>query len=99
MAVVGLGDIHVHADVMLTGHHFSGTARPFGDLGMVERLDHVGLLERARLRVPPAYGAKLLMFSTRGKNEVRYGALPPHHRINGEHQMDENRIAGTREGN
>src|SRR6202522_2737313 len=49
MAVVGLGDIHVHANVMLTGHHFSGTARPLGDLGMVERLDHVVLLERAGL--------------------------------------------------
>src|ERR1700677_906964 len=49
MAVVGLGDVHVHANVMLTGHHFSGTGRPLGDLGMVERLDHVVLLERAGL--------------------------------------------------
>src|SRR6202021_3408854 len=49
MAVVGLGDVHVHANVMLTGHHFSGTTRPLGDLGVVKRLDHVVLLERASL--------------------------------------------------
>src|ERR1700691_4661530 len=60
MAVVGLGDVRVHANVMLTGHHFSRTARPLGDLGMVKRLDHVVLLERASLfhgGLPELYAA------------------------------------------
>src|SRR4029077_6786539 len=48
-SVAGLGDVHIHASMMLTGHHFSRTDRPLCDLGVVERLDHVVLLQRARL--------------------------------------------------
>ena len=44
IAVAGLGDVHVHANMMLTGRHFSWTTRPPSDLGVVERLDHVVLL-------------------------------------------------------
>ena len=43
-----LGDVHVHANVVLAGHHFGRTARPFGDPGVVERLDDVVLPQRAR---------------------------------------------------
>ena len=39
-----LGDVHVHSNVMLTGHHFSGTARSLGDLCVVQRLDDIVLL-------------------------------------------------------
>ena len=49
MAVVCLGDVHVHADVMLTGRHFRGTARPLGERGVVERPDDRILLQRAGL--------------------------------------------------
>src|SRR5438270_11283875 len=45
--VVCLGDVHVHANVMLTGHHFSRTTRPLGDLCVVESLDDILLLQRA----------------------------------------------------
>src|SRR5829696_503859 len=43
------GDVHVHADVMLAGHHFRPAARPFGDPRVVERLDDGILLRGARL--------------------------------------------------
>jgi len=37
-ATLGLGDVHVHPNVMLAGHHLGRTARALGDLGVVERL-------------------------------------------------------------
>ena len=42
--VVCLGNVHVHSDVMLTGHHFSWTTRPLGDLCVVQGLDDIFLL-------------------------------------------------------
>jgi hypothetical protein len=39
----------VHPDVMLTGHHFGWTAWSIRDPGVVERLDDVVMLQRARL--------------------------------------------------
>ncbi len=35
ITVVCLGNVHVHSNVMLTGHHFSWTTRPLSDLCMV----------------------------------------------------------------
>ena len=35
ITVVCLGNVHVHSNVMLTGHHFSRTTRPLGDLCVV----------------------------------------------------------------
>ena len=51
-AVARLGDVHVHAHVVLAGHHRRRAARALGDLRVVERRDHVVLLERARLGRP-----------------------------------------------
>ena len=36
ITVVGLGDVHIHSQVTLTGHHFGRTARSLGDLGAVD---------------------------------------------------------------
>ena len=47
--VLRLGNVDVHSNVMLTGHHFSWTTRPLSDLRMVECLDDIFLLERACL--------------------------------------------------
>src|ERR1700730_12026581 len=44
-----LRDVHVHSNVMLTGHHFRWTTRPLSDLGVVECLDAIFLLQRACL--------------------------------------------------
>src|SRR6476659_2514536 len=49
VAVSDLGDVHVHAHVVLAGHHCRRPARPFADVRVVERGDDVGLLQRARL--------------------------------------------------
>src|SRR5258705_6628826 len=49
LTALGLGDVHVHSNVMLTGHHFGRTTWTLGDLGVVERLDDIVLLERPRL--------------------------------------------------
>ena len=49
IAVVGLGNVHVHSNVMLARHHFSRTARSLSDLGVVQRLDDIFLLERSSL--------------------------------------------------
>src|SRR5258708_1785178 len=38
-AVDHLGDVHVHANVVLPRHHLGGAARTFSDPGMIERLD------------------------------------------------------------
>jgi len=35
ITVVRLGNVHVHSNVMLTGHHFSWTTRPLSDLCVV----------------------------------------------------------------
>jgi hypothetical protein len=48
-AVAGLGDVHVHANMMLTGHYFGRTARSLDDPGAVESLDDVVLPKRAGL--------------------------------------------------
>ena len=48
-AVGDLGDVHVHANMMLAGHHLGRAARAFGDPGMVERRDDVVLPQRAGL--------------------------------------------------
>jgi hypothetical protein len=48
-AVLGPGDVHVHAYVVLTGHHLGGTARTLRDAGVVEGRDDDVLLERSRL--------------------------------------------------
>ena len=47
MTVAGLGDVHGHANMMLTRHHFGRATRSVGDLCVVESLDDVILLERA----------------------------------------------------
>src|SRR6266852_2658934 len=49
MAVACTGDVHVHANVMLTRHHFGRAARSLGNLCVVERLDDIVLPERACL--------------------------------------------------
>ena len=49
-AVARLADVHVHAHVVLAGHHRRGPARALGDPRVVERGDHVVLGERAGLR-------------------------------------------------
>ena len=49
VTVARLGNVHVHANVMLTGHHFSRTTRSFSDLCVVQCLDDIFLLQRARL--------------------------------------------------
>src|SRR5438105_2454807 len=48
-AVLRLGDIHVHADVVLAGNHFRWTARPLGDPCVIKRSDDVLLAQRAGL--------------------------------------------------
>src|SRR4051794_14963487 len=45
--VDGLRNVHVHANMMLTGHHFSTATRPFSDLRMVQRSDDSILLQGA----------------------------------------------------
>ena len=49
ITVLCLGNVHAHSNVMLTGHHFSWTTRPLGDLCVVQCLDDIRLLERACL--------------------------------------------------
>jgi len=49
VTVPRLGNVHVHANMMLTRHHFSGATRPLRDLCMVQCLDDMVLLERACL--------------------------------------------------
>jgi len=44
IAIARLGNVHVHADVMLTGHHFSRATWALSDLCMVQSLDHIFLL-------------------------------------------------------
>ena len=48
-AVLCLGDVHVHADVVLAGNHFRRTARALGDPCVIERRDDVLLAQRAGL--------------------------------------------------
>src|SRR5947209_6782423 len=43
-AVLGPGDVHVHAHVVLAGHHLSGTSWTLWDAGVVESRDDVVLL-------------------------------------------------------
>src|ERR1700691_2700947 len=52
MAVVGLGDVRVHANVMLTGHHFSRTARPSAILAWSS-----ALITSSCLREPASFTA------------------------------------------
>src|SRR5262249_1127665 len=46
LPVAGLGDVHVHASMMLAGHHLGQPAGTLGDLGVLKRLDDVVLIER-----------------------------------------------------
>src|SRR6478736_5085556 len=48
-AALRLGDVHVHPEVMLAGHHFSWAARPLRDLCVIQCFDDVVLLQRAGL--------------------------------------------------
>ena len=48
-AAARLRDVHVHAQVVLAGHHGRRPARAVGDLRVVEGGDHVVLAERAGL--------------------------------------------------
>src|SRR5262249_6340379 len=41
MTIAGLADVHVHANMMLAGHHLGRPARALGDLGVFERGDDV----------------------------------------------------------
>ena len=43
-AVVHLGDVHVHPNMVLARHHLCRPARPLGDLRVVESLDDIVLL-------------------------------------------------------
>ena len=43
-AILCLGDVHVHANVMLTRHHFSRAARTLRDLCVVQRPDNFVLV-------------------------------------------------------
>ena len=43
-AILCLGDVHVHSNVMLTRHHFSRAARPLRDLCVVQCSDNFVLL-------------------------------------------------------
>ena len=46
-AALGAGDVHVHPHVALAGDHLRGASRTLGDPSMVERGDHIVLVERA----------------------------------------------------
>ena len=46
---LGLGDVHVQPQVVLSRDHLRRAAGPVGDLGVVERRDHVGLGQRPGL--------------------------------------------------
>src|SRR5215472_1149115 len=48
-AVLGQGGIHLHFAMPLSRDHFGGTARPFGDLGVVERRGNTIAIELAGL--------------------------------------------------
>src|SRR5690242_2213909 len=43
-AILCLGDVHVHSNVMLTRHHLSRAARPLRDLCVVQSPDNFVLL-------------------------------------------------------
>src|SRR4051812_26739166 len=45
-AAGGLGDVHVHSNVVLARHHCGAAAGSFGDLCVIERRDHVFLPKR-----------------------------------------------------
>jgi hypothetical protein len=49
VAVSDLDDVHVHAHVVLAGHHRRRPARTLVDVRVAERGDDVGLLQRAGL--------------------------------------------------
>ena len=49
LAVARLGDVHVHAHVMLAGHHLCGAAGPLRDRRVIERPNDRIPLERAGL--------------------------------------------------
>ena len=62
-------DVHIHAHVVLAGHHLSGASRTLWDAGVVEGRDDVVLLERAGLihrlivtRVPVLIGEGIPLF-------------------------------------
>src|SRR5262245_29172666 len=49
MTVPGLGYVHVHSNVMLTGNHFGATTWPLCYPGMVQCFDNLFLLQRTGL--------------------------------------------------